>query len=150
MAENLGIHTLAIFKNGKIKYYNQRNLKPVFLALEENNIRDAFIVDRRISKASAILFAYGGAKHIKTPLMTKSAKEFFDKQGISYEADEIVDSVLDKNSKEIPQELNKAKNDFDALPKSEQDELLLFAKCRKDVRELVNDKERLNSAFRKA
>lgn len=99
MTENLGIHTLAIFKNGKIKYYNQRNLKPVFLALEENNIRDAFIVDRRISKASAILFAYGGAKHIKTPLMTKSAKEFFDKQGISYEADEIVDSVLDKNSK---------------------------------------------------
>ena len=105
MTENLGIHTLAIFKNGKIKYYNQRNLKPVFLALEENNIRDAFIVDRRISKASAILFAYGGAKHIKTPLMTKSAKEFFDKQGISYEADEIVDSVLDKNSKiKCPQE----------------------------------------------
>ena len=64
--------------------------------------------------------------------------------------EKIADILLDKNSKEIPQELNKAKNDFDALPKSEQDELLLFAKCRKDVRELVNDKERLNSAFRKA
>ncbi len=101
MTANLADHTLAIYNNGKIKYYNQRNLKPVFLALEDNNfdLSNAYIADRRISKASAILFAYGGAKHIKTPLMTKSAKEFFDKQGIQYEAGEIVESVLDKNSK---------------------------------------------------
>ena len=57
---------------------------------------------------------------------------------------------LDKNSKEIPQELNKAKDEFDALSKNEQDKLLLFAKCRRDIRQLVSDVERLNSAFRKA
>lgn len=71
MVKNLDRHTLAIYKNGKIKYYNQRNLKPVFLALEDfhNDFSDCFIVDRRVSKASAMLFAYGNAKNIKTPLM---------------------------------------------------------------------------------
>ena len=101
MLKNLDNHTLAVYKDGKIKYYNQRNLKPVFLALEDfnNNFENCFIADRRISKASAMLFAYGNAKNIVTPVMTKSAKEFFDKRGINCCADEITDSVLDKNSK---------------------------------------------------
>ena len=70
MTKNLDRHTLAVYKNGKIKYYEQRNLKPIFLALEEHNndLSGAYIVDRRISKASAMLFAYGKAKYIKTPL----------------------------------------------------------------------------------
>lgn len=82
MTKNLDKHTLAIYKKGKITYYNQRNLKPVFLALEDNtnNLSDCYIVDRRISKASAMLFAYGNAKNIKTPIMTKSAKEFLTKK----------------------------------------------------------------------
>lgn len=101
MLKNLDKHTLAIYKNGKIKYYDQRNLKPVFLAFEDfnNDFKDCFIVDRRISKASAILFAYGNAKKLRTPIMTKSAREFFQKQGINCKADEVTDSVLDKNSK---------------------------------------------------
>lgn len=101
MFQNLDKHTLAVYKDGKVKYYDQRNLKPVFVALEENknNFKDAYIVDRRISKASAILFVYGNAKNIKTPIMTKPAKELFDKFGIKYETNEIADSVFDKNSK---------------------------------------------------
>ena len=101
MLKSLDKHTLAIYKNGSIKYYNQRNLKPVFLALEDfnNDFKDCYIVDRRISKASAILFAYGNAKNITTPIMTKSAQEFFNKNGINYTTSEIADSVLDKNSK---------------------------------------------------
>lgn len=101
MLKSLDKHTLAIYKNGKIKYYNQRNLKPVFLALEDfnNDFKDCYIVDRRISKASAILFAYGNAKNIITPIMTKSAQEFFNQNGINYTTNEIADSVLDKNSK---------------------------------------------------
>ena len=101
MYEALDKHTLIIYKKGKITYYNQRNLKPVFLALEDNNydLSDCYITDRRISKASAILFAYGGAKNIQTPVMTKSAKSFFDRNGIKCETKEITDSVLDKNSK---------------------------------------------------
>lgn len=101
MLKNLDKHTLAIYKNGKIKYYEQRNLKPVFLALEDfnNDLKDCYVVDRRISKASAILFAYGNAKNIRTPIMTKSAREFFQKQVINCKADEVTDSVLDKNSK---------------------------------------------------
>lgn len=64
--------------------------------------------------------------------------------------DKIADIMLDENSKKIPTELNRVKSEFDALSKDEQDRLLLFAKCRKNVRELINDKERLNSAFKKA
>ena len=64
--------------------------------------------------------------------------------------EKFADIMLDKNVKEIPKELNEAKNEFDALSKDEQDRLLLYAKCRKSVRELINDRERLNSAFKKA
>lgn len=101
MIKNLDKHTLAIYKDGKINYYNQRNLKPVFLALEDynNDFSDCFIADRRISKASAILFAYGNAKNIITPIMTKTADEYFKKRGINCKTNEIADSVLDKNSK---------------------------------------------------
>ncbi len=101
MFKNLDKHTLVIYKNGEVKYYDQRNLKPVFLALEDNknDFSECFITDRRISKASAMLFVYGGAKYIQTPIMTKSAKELFDKHGVMYRTDEIADSVVDKNSK---------------------------------------------------
>lgn len=101
MLKGLNKHTLIIYKRGEIKTYNQRNLKPVFLALEDynNDFSDCFIADRRISKASAILFAYGNAKNIITPVMTKTADEFFKKRGINCTSNEITDSVLDKNSK---------------------------------------------------
>ena len=101
MFKNLDKHTLVIYKNGEVKYYDQRNLKPVFLALEDNknDFSECFITDRRISKASAMLFVYGGAKYIQTTIMTKSAKELFDKHGVMYRTDEIADSVVDKNSK---------------------------------------------------
>lgn len=101
MLKGLNKHTLIIYKRGEIKTYNQRNLKPVFLALEDynNDFSDCFIADRRISKASAILFAYGNAKNIITPIMTKTADEYFKKRGINCRTNEIADSVLDKNSK---------------------------------------------------
>lgn len=101
MLKGLNKHTLIIYKRGEIKTYNQRNLKPVFLALEDynNDFSECFIADRRISKASAILFAYGNAKNIITPVMTKTADEFFKKRGINCTSNEITDSVLDKNSK---------------------------------------------------
>ena len=101
MLQNLDKHTLAIYKNGQVKYYNQRNLKPVFLALEDFNydFKDCYIVDRRISKASALLFAYGNARRIRTPIMTKSAQKFFTNKGIICDSAEVADSVFDKNSK---------------------------------------------------
>ena len=77
MENSLDLHTLAVYKNGNIKYYNQRNLKPVFLALEDNNfdLSNAYIADRRVSKASAILFAYG--KTHNNPLDDKIGKGIF-------------------------------------------------------------------------
>ena len=114
MLKNLDKHTLAVYKNGEIKYYNQRNLKPIFWALEDNNndFSDCYIVDRRISKASAALFVYGNAKYIQTPVMTYSAKELFDKYNINYKTNEVVNSVIDKNSKiQCPLEKLILKND---------------------------------------
>lgn len=80
MKANLANHTLAVYRNGKIKYYNQRNLKPVFLAIEANDIKDAFIFDRRVSKASAVLFAYGGAKFVKHRLCQNQQRNFLTKR----------------------------------------------------------------------
>ena len=45
--------------------------------------------------------------------------------------EKFADILLDKNVKEIPQELNSARKEFDALSKHEQDKLLLSAKSRK-------------------
>ena len=90
---------------------------------------------------------------ISTELIQRVNQRMIESGGKSRELsplEKVADIMLENNSKEIPKELNKAKSEFDALPKNEQDRLLLFAKCRKSVRELINDKERLNSAFKKA
>ena len=90
---------------------------------------------------------------ISTELIKRVNQRMIETGGKSRELsplEKLADIMLDKNSKEIPQELNKAKDEFDALSKNEQDKLLLFAKCRRDIRELVSDEECLNSAFRKA
>ena len=90
---------------------------------------------------------------ISTGLIKRVNQRMIETGGKSRELsplEKFADIMLDKSIKEIPQELNSAKDEFDALSKNEQDRLLLFAKCRKNVRELINDKERLNSAFKKA
>lgn len=73
MLKGLNKHTLIIYKRGEIKTYNQRNLKPVFLALEDynNDFSECFIADRRISKASAIIQAM---PYIGFPMGIKSLK----------------------------------------------------------------------------
>ncbi len=64
--------------------------------------------------------------------------------------DKFADLMLDEKIKTIPDEYKETQKKFDPLSKFEQDKLLIFAKARKNIRELVADKEKLNSAFKKA
>ena len=64
--------------------------------------------------------------------------------------DKFADLMLDENIKTIPVKFKETQKKFDSLSKFEQDKLLIFEKKKKNIRELAADKEKLNSAFKKA
>ena len=64
---------------------------------------------------------------ISTELIQRVNQRMIETGGRSRERsplEKFADIMLDKNVKEIPKELNEAKNEFDALSKDEQDRLL--------------------------
>lgn len=89
----LAEHSLVVVKNGKTNFYEGRGIKPLINYLENDNFKNAYIGDKRIGKASALLIVYGDAKEVYTPLISKPAIEVFEKHNIKYTADTVVENI---------------------------------------------------------
>ena len=87
-------HSLVIYKNHKIKYCEGRGIKPLLDYLENDDFSGAFVADKRIGKASALLLAYGKAKEVYTPLISQSAIKVFEKYNIKYSASKTIDFMM--------------------------------------------------------
>lgn len=77
LREQLSEHSLVVIKEGKTEVYDGRGIKPLVDYVRNKDFERAYAGDKVIGKAAALLFVYGGAKYVYTPLISKPAVEVF-------------------------------------------------------------------------
>lgn len=91
-------HTLIVYKNGQTTFYDERGLQPLLIRLNDGAFKDAFVADRIVGKASALLHVYGGVKEVYTPVIAKQAVAVYEKYGIKYSADKVVENIRNRTN----------------------------------------------------
>ncbi|MGN0015309.1 MAG: DUF1893 domain-containing protein [Candidatus Gastranaerophilaceae bacterium] len=103
-------HSLVVYKNLRISYYDGRGISPLMQYLENDDFSGAYVADKRIGKASALLLAYGNVKEVYTPVISKPAIEVFKKYNIDFFAVKIVDNILNRDLTDLCPMEKKVKN----------------------------------------
>ena len=77
---------------------NDRGIKPVIMPMNEDLyfFKDLIVADKLIGKASAMLLTLSGVKEVFTFTLSKAGKEIFDKYGITYSYDKLVDYIVNR------------------------------------------------------
>lgn len=101
MRNFLAVQSLVVEKGSDIHFYEGKGIKPVIRYLEHNNFRKAYVGDRCIGKASALLLVYGNAKRVYTPLISKSAIKVFEDHKVKYSADVVVDNIKNADGTDL-------------------------------------------------
>ena len=91
-------HTLIVYKDGKTTFYDERGLQPLLIRLNDDTFKNAFVADRIVGKASALLHVYGGVKEVYTPVIAKQAAAVYEKHGIKYSADKVVENIRNRTN----------------------------------------------------
>lgn len=82
--------------DGSIRFYDGRGLRPLFDALENGGVKDAYVYDKVTGRASSLLLAYGGAKELHTGLLSEEAIPILEKYHIKYTAAKTVPYILNR------------------------------------------------------
>ena len=98
LRDQLKEYTLIVYKDDKINFYNERGLRPLLIRLNDGTFRDAFIADRIVGKASALLHVFGRVKEVYTPVISKPAVAVYEKYGIKYHADKVIDNIRNRTN----------------------------------------------------
>lgn len=91
-------HALVVaLPDGQIRTYDGRGLQPLFDALADNGVKDAYVYDKVTGRASSLLLAYGGAKELHTGLLSQEAIPILEKYNIKYTAQKTVPYILNRS-----------------------------------------------------
>lgn len=101
LREQLSEHSLVVIRDGKTEVYDGRGIKPLVDYVRYKDFEKAYAGDKVIGKASALLFVYGGAKYVYTPLISKPAVEVFKKHSVKYSADRVVDNIKNRKGDDL-------------------------------------------------
>ncbi|MDR1695056.1 MAG: DUF1893 domain-containing protein [Endomicrobium sp.] len=97
MRELLKSHTLVVaYKDGTVKTYDDKGIKPLFRHLEKGNFKNTYVFDKVTGKASLLVLVYGGAAELYTGVLSKEAIPVLEKYNVRYSADKIVDYILNE------------------------------------------------------
>ena len=99
--QKLNIHSLVVVKDGKTSVCDGRGIKPVVDYLEKDNFDGAFVADKVIGKASALLLVYGKVQEVYTPAISKPAVKVFEDNNVKYSADKIVDNIINRTGTDL-------------------------------------------------
>lgn len=89
-------HSLVVFKNGEKAVFNGKGIRPLVDYLETDNFENAYVADKVIGKASALLLVYGQVKEVYTPTISKPAIKVFKRNHVKYKADKVVDNIINR------------------------------------------------------
>lgn len=90
-------HALVVARaDGQVRAYDGRGLGPLFNALKDGGLKDAYVYDKVTGRASALLLAYGGAKELNTGMLSSEAVPVLEKYRIKYTAAKTVPYILNR------------------------------------------------------
>ena len=133
-----------IASNGYFSF--ERGIKPVINKLNENinYFKGLIVADKIIGKASAMLLCLSKVKEVYTITLSKAGKEIFEKYGVLYHCDNLVDCIINRKGDDIcPMEkVVKDINDLDEAYKLLNDRVieLSITKSSEEDNELVHAK----------
>ncbi|MBR0384922.1 MAG: DUF1893 domain-containing protein [Erysipelotrichaceae bacterium] len=95
--------TLTVIKNGKIYQSDLDGLKPVFYFLlrEPEILKDSYVIDKIVGKASAMLLIQGGVGRVHGKTMSKAADEMLTAHGIERTWDVMVDYIINRDGTDM-------------------------------------------------
>ena len=99
--QKLNTYSLVVVKDGRTSVYDGRGIKPVVDYLEKDNFDGAFVADKVIGKASALLLVYGKVQEVYTPVISKPAVKVFEDNNVKYSADKIVDNIINRTGTDL-------------------------------------------------
>ena len=87
-----------VIKNGQFTLSQLTGLKPLIRWLNEQPdlIRDSYVIDRIVGKASALLLVYGGARKVHGLTMSRKADEILTAHGIEHSWDVLTDYIVNR------------------------------------------------------
>lgn len=99
--ENSRFNLIALIGDKVVFESNAKALVPLMNFISKNlTSKDLIVFDRIVGRAAALLFTLVMPKKIYTPIISKKGKEILEKYGIEFEAEKIVDMIMDFASEE--------------------------------------------------
>lgn len=91
------------------KTVNARGIAPVISLYEGGMLENAYIVDKIVGKAAAMIMTLGGVKGCYGVTMSRSAVEWFEANGVSVRYNKLVDHIINRQGDGIcPMEMTVA------------------------------------------
>lgn len=91
-------YTCVVKKGETILHSEARGIAPLlgWLETDKNVLHGAYIADKVIGKAAAMLMVYGGAVQVYAAVISEPAADCFEKNGIAYTYDRKVDHIVNR------------------------------------------------------
>ena len=92
-----------VIKDGRIWESDLSGLRPLmnWLNNEPEVLKDSYVIDKIVGKASALLLTYGGAARIHGKTMSKAADEILTRYGIEHSWDVMADYIINRDGTDM-------------------------------------------------
>ena len=90
-----------VYKDGELFVSTDKTLTPVLEYLETNeNMKDAFVFDRTVGKAEALLYVYGKARFVYGETMSIPAQKMLIRHRIQIKTSRLVGEILTPDNRD--------------------------------------------------
>ena len=76
--------------------YTDRGILPLFSALDDGFLKDAYVADKVIGKSAAMLLCKGGIRALYAKVISRPACALLDAQGIPYTFSTVCDYIINR------------------------------------------------------
>lgn len=95
-------NAIAIYKDGEVYVSEDKSLRPILTYLEDNKtMKGAFVFDRTVGKAEALLYVYGKAKFVYGETMSIPAQKILIMHRIPRKVGKLVGEILIDDNTDI-------------------------------------------------
>lgn len=92
-----GGYTLVICLSGKVQVSSEKGIKPLLQIAESGeNWSGAYAADKIVGKAAAMLYVLLEVKAVFAEVLSESAKEVFEQNGIEYTFETLTEKIVNR------------------------------------------------------
>ncbi len=95
--------TCTVIKENKVYQSELKGIRPLmnWLTQQPEVLKDSYVIDKVVGKASALLLIYGGVSRIHGKTMSKTAEEILKHYQVEYSYDELVDYIINNDGTDM-------------------------------------------------